>query len=76
MTGKDLKAARLRLSLSNSQLAALIGMRPVTVRRMEMDPSNAGHRTINPQVRRLVKAYLSGYRPPDWPDQPFYEKAA
>jgi hypothetical protein len=37
------------------------------VRRMEIQIGNEGHRPIRGSIRRLVQAYLDGYRPPDWP---------
>lgn len=66
MTPQALKEARHQLGLSLSQMAHMLGYEgehcKQQVRHMEM-----GNRTIREPQRRLVEAYLSGYRPPDWP---------
>lgn len=36
-------------------------------RRQMMHDLETGRRAIREPQRRLVEAYLSGYRPPDWP---------
>ena len=69
LTGATLKEARLMLGLSRQQLAFLLGHRQSQnihkqLYRMEMNMVG-----INPCRERLLRAYLSGYRPPDWPNQ-------
>ena len=68
MTPADLKEARLTLGLTLTQLAPLLGYHgtngPRLVRRME-----SGDRTIRPPQVLLMRAYLSGYRPADWPTE-------
>ena len=68
MTPADLKEARLTLGLTLTQLAPLLGYYgnngPRLVRRME-----SGDRTIRPPQVLLMRAYLSGYRPDDWPTE-------
>lgn len=67
MTHTQLKQHRKALGLSVNQMALVLGCSSVHVRRMETCPSVDAHRPINPQVERLIQAYLDGYRPTDWP---------
>ena len=66
MTPIELRSARLRLGLSLAEFARLLGYDgsqiKSTAHRLEI-----GERTIRDAQRRLVEAYLAGYRPPDWP---------
>jgi len=69
MTPAEFKAARLALGLTQGQLAGVLGYTPKSGRShvgiFELASGNA--RQVPPQVRRLLEAYLDGYRPPDWP---------
>ncbi|MFG6535676.1 helix-turn-helix domain-containing protein [Sulfitobacter sp. 1A16787] len=67
LTPAALRAARLALDLTQSQLADMLDTDAQSVRRMEMEPGAATARPIPPRAARLVAAYLSGYRPEDWP---------
>lgn len=63
MTPADIRAARLRLSLSPDQAAHLLGYgAPARIWEIE-----AGRRVPSESVLRLLRAYLDGYRPADWP---------
>ena len=66
MTPTELREARHKLGLTLSQMAAMLGYDGAhaaqQIRKME-----AGERTIREPQRRLMVAYLSGYRPNDWP---------
>jgi transcriptional regulator with XRE-family HTH domain len=66
MTHIELRSARLRLGLSLAEFARLLGYDgnqiKSTAHRLEI-----GQRTIREPQRRLVEAYLAGYRPDDWP---------
>jgi transcriptional regulator with XRE-family HTH domain len=68
MSPLEFKAARQSLGLTVSQMAEMLGVHPVHVRRMEMpcDHSTTA-RVVTPATARLVTAYLDGYRPRDWP---------
>ena len=66
MDHTQIKAARKRLGLSLSAMAAMLDTDATTVRRMEMAPDRASHRKPAPRMVRLIEAYLSGYRPADW----------
>lgn len=67
MSPSELKEARLRLGLSVTQLADMLGVSHQHARRMTIAPDKGAHRPINPTVTRLLTAYLDGYRPRDWP---------
>ena len=68
MNHTEIKAARQALGLSLSQFAALLDTDPTTTRRLEMDPRHSTAREPAPRMVRLVRAYLDGYRPADWPE--------
>jgi transcriptional regulator with XRE-family HTH domain len=61
------RQARRSLGLSLDQMAEMLGYlgdnRDKQVHQLE-----TGERPIREPVRRLLEAYLSGYRPCDWPD--------
>lgn len=44
----------------------MLGYQGEQRRQMQYDLEN-GRRAIREPQRRLVEAYLAGYRPPDWP---------
>lgn len=67
MTPAQIKEARQKLGLSVAQLATMIDTDPLSVRRMEGNPEAKTHRLPAPRMVRLIEAYLSGYRPLDWP---------
>lgn len=63
MTPAELKQARIDLGLTQAQLAPLLGYRH-TPRISELE---SGARKPTAAAVLLLRAYLSGYRPPDWP---------
>jgi DNA-binding transcriptional regulator YiaG len=67
MTPAQFKQARRKLGLSVSQMATMLGVRHEQVRRLEMPTDRTSARPIGPATRRLMQAYLDGYRPADWP---------
>lgn len=67
MTPDEIKAARHQLGLSLAQLADLLDTDPQTIRRLELDPEDSTARKPAPRMVRLIRAYLEGYRPADWP---------
>lgn len=67
MTPDQIKQARHKLGLSASQLAALLDTDPQTIRRMEQSETASTFRKPAPRMARLIRAYLDGYRPADWP---------
>jgi DNA-binding transcriptional regulator YiaG len=69
MTHDEIKSARQALGLSLSEMAAMLDTDPTTARRLEMDPDKSTARSPAPRMVRLIRAYLDGYRPADWPGQ-------
>lgn len=66
MTPEQLARARQSLGLSAEQMAAVLGYEGDQAR-SQVYHLETGRRTIRPAQRRLVEAYLAGYRPADWP---------
>ena len=66
MTPDEFAKARQALGLSRARMALMLGFdgthAHAHVYRME-----TGERTIRAAQRRLIQAYLDGYRPEDWP---------
>jgi transcriptional regulator with XRE-family HTH domain len=67
MLAGELREARRILGLTVREFADMLGVRPQHVRRMETPPGQGAHRRVTATTERLVRAYLSGYRPRDWP---------
>jgi len=66
MTPTQLARARKRLGLTLADMATMLGYLGEQRRQMQYD-LETGRRVIREPQRRLVEAYLSGYRPTDWP---------
>ena len=66
MTPDQLARARKRLGLTLKQAAALLGYDGLQAK-SQVHHLETGRRDIRPAQRRLMEAYLSGYRPHDWP---------
>ena len=66
MTGAQLKKARTKLGLTREQMATLLGYEGKHLAQMVYD-LESGRRAVREPHRRLVEAYLSGYRSRDWP---------
>lgn len=66
MTGEAMKAARLRLGLTLEEMASMLGYQGENRRQMQYDLETE-RRPIREPQRRLIEAYLEGYRPSDWP---------
>lgn len=67
MTPDELRNAQRTLGLSASDMARMLDTDPQTWRRMVMREDASTFRRPAPRMLRLLEAYLSGYRPPDWP---------
>lgn len=65
MTPTLIREARKTLGLTQSQFAAVIGYNDKTA----VSALEAGTRKPSDSVARLIRAYLDGYRPDDWPDR-------
>lgn len=66
MTPDQFAKARQKLGLTLEQFATLIGYEGELRRQMAHD-LETGRRRVRPPQERLVRAYLEGYRPKDWP---------
>lgn len=66
MADLDIKAARVKLGLTQTQMGQLLGYSGEHVRQMVYEIEQ-GDKPLMPCQRRLIEAYLSGYRPKDWP---------
>lgn len=65
MTASEFKEIRLRLGLTQAELAMVLGYsKPLTVSTYERATNP---RPVPTHVAMLMKAYESGYRSPDWP---------
>jgi len=67
MTHTEIRAARLALGLTQAELAKMLNVEEQTVRRMESHPDRSKHRKPAVRMVRLIRAYLDGHRPADWP---------
>ncbi len=63
MTPYEIRNARQALGLTQAQLAALMGLGD----KARVAEWERGARHPSPQSERLIRAYLDGYRPTDWP---------
>lgn len=69
MTPDQIHEARHKLGLSLTELGLLLGYQGLHVR-VQMDDLETGRRPLRECQRRLLVAYLEGYRPRDWPNTP------
>jgi len=68
MTPQQFRAAQHKLDLSDPAFARMLGVSEIQIRRLKVeDASLPSHRAVNGTVERLIRAYLDGYRPKDWP---------
>ena len=66
MTPPEIRAARKSLALTQGQLAAVMGLRGQgSISEWERGVKSPDGRSV-----RLLRAYLDGYRPQDWPVKP------
>ncbi len=66
MSPNEIRAARAALGLSLDKMAAMLGY-DGAYRKDQMHKLEIGARDLRPVQERLLRAYLSGYRPDDWP---------
>ena len=67
MTPSDVRYARQGLGLTIREFSVLLDTDASTIRKMELQESSSQYRRPAPRMVRLIRAYLKGYRPPDWP---------
>jgi DNA-binding transcriptional regulator YiaG len=63
MTPAEIRTARESLGLDQAQMAPLLGY----TAQPRVSELERGVRTPSDAVLRLLRSYLDGYRPPDWP---------
>jgi DNA-binding transcriptional regulator YiaG len=63
MTPEEIRKARRELGLSQSEMAAVMGLRGAP----SVSEWERGIRIPSGHAVRLIRAYLDGYRPADWP---------
>lgn len=66
MQPDQIKEARLSLGLTQSELGRMLGYQGANIR-VQMDDLETGRRPLRGCQERLLRAYLEGYRPQDWP---------
>lgn len=66
MTPEEFQQARQSLGLPAADLARLLGVNPTRATQTFSDWAR-GVRSIDKGRARLLRAYLDGYRPDDWP---------
>lgn len=66
MTPAEFREARHSLGLDQAQMAAMLGYGAGS----RVSEVEGGKRRPAESVVRLLRAYLGGYRPPDWPADP------
>ena len=69
MTHTEVRAARIALGLTPADLAKMLDVGTQTVTRMESTPDRSKHREPAVRMVRLIRAYLDGHRPADWPKE-------
>jgi transcriptional regulator with XRE-family HTH domain len=63
LTPTQFREARRKLGLTQTQAACLLGYG----NRVRISEIENGHEKPGAAVVRLLRAYLAGYRPEDWP---------
>ncbi|GGD87894.1 hypothetical protein GCM10011390_03320 [Aureimonas endophytica] len=72
MDADEFRMAQQHLGLSDASMALMLGISdPQHVRRLKAGPEAGYAREIKPWHVRLIRAYLEGYRPADWPQENF-----
>lgn len=68
LTPDEFREAQQTLGLSDLQFAQVLGLENAQhIRRLKADPDKEHHRPVKGTHARLIRAYLDGYRPKDWP---------
>jgi len=63
MTPADIRAARIKLGLTQDELAAALGLTSGAV----ISRAERGVSTLGKPAKLLILVYLDGYRPANWP---------
>ncbi len=63
----EFRAARVKLGLTQIQLSKLLETDLTSIARIEGPEINVKARKPSPRMGALLTAYLSGFRPDNWP---------
>ena len=66
MEPNDIRRARLALGLSQAELGRMLGYQGAHIR-VQMEDLETGQKPLRGCQERLLRAYMDGYRPSDWP---------
>lgn len=69
VTPFQFQRARHKLKLTQKQLAHVLGLSEVSVRRYEMGDDCSNHRDIPEATAELMRCFLAGHRSARWPKQ-------
>lgn len=69
MTGGEFRVIRLKLGLSQRQMARMLGYSESAHLRERVGRIERGLTRLSFSAERLVVAYRDGYRPADWPSE-------
>lgn len=68
MTPEEIKKARKSLGLSQAEMGRMLDIHDTsTYRKYEASTAATQHRVPAARMVRLIRAYLDGFRPEDWP---------
>lgn len=67
MSAQEFKDARAKLGLTVIEMAKLLGVHKVQIRRYQTPEDLESHREVPPDKATMVRTFLAGYRPADWP---------
>lgn len=68
MTPEEIKQARFDLGLTTAQLGQMLDIATPRAMRAYMAPETSStHKPAPVRMARLLRAYMAGYRPDDWP---------
>ncbi|WP_068315807.1 helix-turn-helix domain-containing protein [Polycladidibacter hongkongensis] len=67
MAPEEFKAARKQLGLTQSELAKVLGVSLITVQRSEIPAEKKSSSKPHATMVRAMGWFLSGFRPPEWP---------
>ena len=67
MTSLEFKEARQSLGLTQSQLSAILGVAPQSIRKWEMPRERSTSREVSPIAANVMRWMLDGFRPPEFP---------
>ncbi|KZL10340.1 hypothetical protein PsAD2_03999 [Pseudovibrio axinellae] len=67
MTAETIRETRILFGFTAAQFGPLLGFKTSATIRSTVSALEGGRIAVSEPVTRLARAYISGYRPPDWP---------